>query len=248
MFMAMNRLLSLRVIQDRRLSASSRLLYLAMNADVKTTAKGYAVALGIPEGTVRRSLAELQSCGWVHSFRDPTIKQLIYVPWMPPDVEREMADLVQQLVDSAANKGESIMKLMLTMLVNDPNFVDNVRFRWTRLGTGHNRLEFDRYYPDAMVAIEFHGRQHFETVEFRNQKSNLRDQQIRDGLKALACLRQQVTLIEIADVELSYETIVAKLTDHLPLLPVSMDRPLFRTVANLAADYANWAREQRVQN
>lgn len=247
MLLAKNRLVTLRLVQDRRLSSSSRVLYQAMNANVKTTAKGYAAAFGIPPGTIRRCLSELQQCGWAYTYRNPKQRELIYAPCMPLDVEREVAELGEQLADSAANRGEFIMKMMLDTLVNDPNFIDNARLRWTRLGTGHSRLEFDRYYPDARVAIEFQGRQHYEEVEFNNRKSDLAAQQIRDGLKALACLRQQVTLIEIADFELAYDNIVAKLTNHLPLLPLRMDRPLFRTAANLAADYTHWAREQRVR-
>lgn len=246
MLLAKNRLLTLRIMQDKRLVPSSRMLYQAMIAHTKTTAKGYAVAFGIPEGTVRRCLAELQRCGWGYAFRNPAQKELIYAPCIPADVEREVGELVEQLADSTANRGEFIMKTMLSTLVNDLNFIDNARFRWTRLGTGHGRLEFDRYYPDARVAIEFHGRQHYEEVEFGNRKSELGAQRVRDGLKALACLRQQVTMIEIADIELSYDHLVAKLTNHLPLLPVRLNRPLFRTIANLAADYRNWAQEQRV--
>lgn len=247
MLVAKNRLLTLRIVQDRRLSPSSRMLYQAINAHVKTTARKYAAAFGIPPGTIRRCLAELKRCGWVYSYKTPEHKDLIYATWMPLDVEREVAELAEQLADHAANRGEFILKLMLDTLVNDPNFIDNARFRWTRLGTGHSRLEFDRYYPDGRVAIEFQGRQHYEEVEFGVGKSDLAEQQIRDGLKALACLRHQVTLIEIADVELSYDYVVAKLTGHLPLFPVRMDRPLFRTIANLAAEYVNWARELRVR-
>src|SRR5690606_7213705 len=136
---------TLRIVQDRRLSASSRVLYQAMTAHVKTTAKGYAAAFGMPEGTIRRCLAELRHCGWVYSYRQPQPAELIYAPCMPVDVETELADLAVQLADSAANRGEFIMKMMLDTVVNDPNFIDNARLRWTRLGTGHSRLEFDRY-------------------------------------------------------------------------------------------------------
>lgn len=247
MQLAMNRLLPLRLIQDKRLSRGCQALYHAMRAHVKTTANGYAEAFGIPEGTIRRYLAELQNCGWIYSFRCPKQDRLIYVPWMPLDVEHELVTMVERLVDDAANRGEAIMKVMLDTIVNDNNYTENVRMRWTRLGTGHNRLEFDRHYFESRVAIEFHGRQHYEEIKLRGKRSNLAEQQVRDGLRALACLRQQVTLIEIADIELSYETLVAKLGDHLPLLPVRMDRPLFRAVANWAADYVNWARDQRVQ-
>lgn len=248
MLVAAHRLLTLRLIQDRRLTPASRLLYQGMTAMVKTTAKEYSSTLGIPAGTVRRCLGELQRCGWVYSFRTPQQTGLIYAPWMPLDVEQELAELAEQLADTAPNRGEFIMKMMLDTLVNEPNFIDNARFRWTRLGTGHSRLEFDRYYPDSRVAIEFHGRQHYEEVEFNAGRSDLAAQQVRDGLKALACLRQGVTLIEIADIELSYEYLIAKLAGHLPLFPARVDRPLFRTLANLAADYTNWARDQRVRS
>lgn len=126
------------------------------------------------------------------------------------------------------------MKAMLDITVDDDNFLDNARLQWTVSGAGDNPLEFDRFYPDAKVAIEFQGRQHYEEVTFRHGKSDLEQQQNRDGLKALACLRQKVTLVEIPDIDLSHETLVAKLGGVLPLLPPRTDRPLFRTLADYA--------------
>lgn len=247
MHATLNRVLPKQIMCDRRLRRTSQLIYSCMRAHPKSTFKGYAAKLSIPYATVRRCIKELEHHDWVYSFRDPKSGERIYVPWMPLDVEKAVASRAEQLADVMPNRGEWLMKAVLDITVDDDNFLNNARFQWTVSGTGDNRLEFDRFYPDARVAIEFQGRQHYEEVTFRDGKTNLQKQQDLDGRKALACLRQQVTLVEIPDIELSYETLVAKLGGLLPFLPPRTDRPLFRTLANLCHGYVNWAMDRRGQ-
>lgn len=245
MYATLHRVLPKQIIQDQRLGRTSQFVYCLMRSHPKSTFKGYAAKFGMPYHTVRRNIKELEHYDWVYSFRDPKSRGLIYVPWMPLDVERALAVQAEWLADSVANRGERLMKAMLDITVDDDNFLDNARLQWTVSGAGDNPLEFDRFYPDAKVAIEFQGRQHYEEVTFRYGKSNLQQQQNRDGLKALACLRQKVTLVEIPDIDLSHETLVAKLGGVLPLLPPRTDRPLFRTLANLCHEHVNWAMARR---
>lgn len=207
--------------------------------------KQYAAAIGMPYSTVRRCIHELKRFDWVYSFRDATSGAAVYVPYMPLEVERVVAAQAEQYFDIVSYRGEQLMKAVLDIVVDDDDFMDNVRPAWTALGPGDTPLEFDRIYPEWRVAIEFQGRQHYEEVTFPDGKSDLKRQQALDGRKALACLRQQFTLVEIADIELSYETLVTKLDGLLPLISPLTTRPLFRTLNNLCHEHANWAKEKR---
>src|SRR5690625_4996598 len=111
------KLLSLRVMQDPHLTPSCRALYQAMLAYKRTTAQKYTSAFHMPFGTVRRCLAQLNRYEWLKSHHDRTERHLIYSPWMPIAVEREVISLFEQSVDNAANRGEFIMKAMLDMVV-----------------------------------------------------------------------------------------------------------------------------------
>ena len=240
----LNRVLSQEILKDPRLHRTTKLVYLGMRAHQKTTIKGYAALLGLPYSTVLRAVKELNSFGWVYYFRRAGEKSKIWVPWMPLPLERHLAVEAEKLVDMAPYRGEKLLKIVLDIIVDDDDFVDNARPDWTALGPGDISVEFDRFYREHLVAIEFHGRQHYQEVVFATGKSDLQKQLQLDGRKALACLRQGVTLVEIADIELSYEKIAMKLEGLLPLIPPLVDRPLFRTVANMCRNHVNWVVER----
>lgn len=241
----LNRLLRKEIMRDQRLRQPSKLMYHGLLSHPKSTIKGVAAAFAMSYATARRSVKELEQYDWVYSFPDRKKRLRIYVPWMPLDIETALAKEVEWLAGNVANRGEWLMKAMLDIIVDDDDVVDNARFKWTVLNPSDSPREFDRYYRKTKVAIEFQGRQHYEEVTFRDGTSNLQEQQNRDGLKALACLRRGVTMVEIPDIELSYATLVAKLEHLLPLLPVRPDRPLFQTLSTLCDDHATWAKSRR---
>jgi len=51
------------------------------------------------------------------------------------------------------------MKCMLDMMVTDNDYHDNARPSWLTSGTGGGRMEIDRWYRSANVALEFQGPQ-----------------------------------------------------------------------------------------
>lgn len=245
MFRVLNRVLPRLNMGDQRLGRTSKLVYGGMRTHKKATIKGYADAFNISYHTVRNCIRELERHDWIYSFREPNYGHLVYVPWMPLDVEISLVPGVERRFDRGSNRGERLMKAMLDVTVDDDDYIENARLEWTASGANYHRLEFDRFYSRAKVAIEFQGRQHFQAVAFPDGMSNLQQQEVRDGLKALACLRQGVIFVEINDIELSYETIATKLRGLLPLIPPPRDRPLFRALENMCHSYTAWALNKR---
>lgn len=200
----------------------------------------------MPYETLRWSVQRLIELDWAYRFPHPKTGRTIIVPWMPLDIEAAVARQVEYRSGLVPNKGEWLMKALLDVIVDDKRYEDNARPAWAVSGSGSDRLEFDRWYTEAKVAIEFQGRQHYEEVTFSDgRKSNFEAQRVRDGLKALLCSRQEVVFVEIPWTELSYETIVAKLEGRLPLVPPLFDRPLFRCLQNLCHSYVNSAKQRR---
>lgn len=241
----LNRTLPLYVVGDRRLTARAQAVYCAMGSMRKTHMAEYARLLALSEETGRRVINELLDTGWAYSFRHPATGKDIVVPWMPEDVEAETAARLDDLYETAPNRGEWIAQGLLLVAVSDPHVLYNHRFHWIPGENGNRRMELDIFFPDSAVAVEFQGRQHYEEVEFESGRTNLQKQLATDRLKQLACRRRGITLIEVPDVELSYETLVQKLEGKIELLEPLRDRPIFLTLQRLAEGYAQWARRQR---
>lgn len=237
----LDRTLTRLIFEERRIQSTDRLLYLGMLFHRKRDIRGYAEAFGSSYEQARRSMNRLAEHDWVYSYKDAKSEKTFWVPWMPLDVEETVAREAEFLSDVADKWGEKLMKMILDTYVDDRHFIDNGRYKWLSSG-GVNRMELDRKYVEAKVGGEFHGRQHFESVEFRSGKSNLVQQQIRDGLKMMVCQRRGVTLVEIAHTELSYETLEAAFGSLLSWIPPLKHRPLFKTFVTLCDRYNNETR------
>ena len=60
-----------------------------------------------------------------------------------------------------------------------------------------NPLRFDFYLPDYDICIEYHGRQHYEPVEFFGGKKNFNEQRKRDKIKEKYCKENNIPLLVI---------------------------------------------------
>lgn len=240
----LNLILPPAVLQDRRLNRTSVFVYFGMRAHRKTTIKGYAEVLNMPYKTVYDAIRNLHEADWVYSYPDPGTGRRIWVPGMPLDVELYVEREFESNLQTASNKGETIMKAQLDYLVDDHNYVNNHRFKLGNPLDANAKQEHDRTYKDAKVVIEFQGRQHFEVVQFRSGETNLEKTMAWDRAKQIACKRNGYTYVEIAAYELSWATLRTKLDGLLPLLQPPEDRPLFKKLEALAEDHATWASTQ----
>lgn len=237
----LNMILPAAAFQDRRLSRTGLLVYFGMRAHRKTTIKGYAETLNMPYKTVYDAIQILQETDWAYSYKKPGTRRRIWVPAMPLDVELYVTQEFERKLQTAPNKGEAIMKAMLDYLVDDPNFVDNHRFKWGNPLDANAKQEHDRTFEGARVVIEFQGRQHFQVVRFDSRETNLAQQMAWDRAKQIACERNDYAYVEIGAHELSWATLRAKLEGRLPLLQPPKGRPLFQKLEELAAEHARWA-------
>lgn len=65
-------------------------------------------------------------------------------------------------------------------------------------------LKFDFYLPDYNTVIEFHGRQHYEPVEYFGGEEGFKETKFRDKIKKQYCKDSGITYVEItADTDLS---------------------------------------------
>lgn len=224
---------------DARLVPIDVHVYLQLLLHPLNSTRGHLQIIHMNESTFRRSIRRLATCHWI--FMAPAqgkYGSMIPVPWMPEDVERTIAEMLERMQFDIGNKGEWLLKCVLDHVVDVPYAYDNVRPSWLRPGSSRGRLELDRWYAEAGVAIEFQGSQHYRKGETMNTTDEaLADQIDRDNLKAAICMRNNVHLIEFTAADLMYPTILDKLDGTLPLIPISTSGPLYSTMTKLCDGY-----------
>jgi len=90
------------------------------------------------------------------------------------------------------SKGELEIKKILKL--NNIKFNTQQKFNNCK----HKQLlSFDFYLPDKNLCIEFDGRQHYESIEKWGGMKYLKDQQIKDKIKNIYCIENNINLLRI---------------------------------------------------
>lgn len=228
---------------DPRLLPVDVRIYIHLFFNPLNTIRGHAKTMGLPISTVHRSISRLLKTEWAYLHGESASgKGMVAVAWMPPSHEEMIATRLQLVQHDVINKGEWYLKCILDHIVRDFDVHDNARPEWLVSGKGAGRLELDRLYRRAKVAVEFQGAQHFRRGETMNETEEKLAQQIaNDNLKAAICMRNKIQLIEFTWRDLSYDKVADKLRGILPVIPVKEDGPLYTTLSRLCLSYSNYA-------
>lgn len=232
---------------DSRLTPTDIKVYMHMYGYHEASLRARARASRIPRETLRRSVHHLVQLGWACEVPWAGKTRPVIAPSMPLDVEQAVADELQRVRNDVPNMGEWLMKCMLDMMVTDNDYHDNARPSWLTSGTGGGRMEIDRWYRSANVALEFQGPQHYRVAgPYSPSEHALGKQMAHDNLKAGLCVREGIQFVEITAGDLQYRIMSNKIGELLPLRSVQEDRPVFRTLARMCQAYINYAaREEK---
>lgn len=240
-------LVTSQLFNDARLTPTDALVWVQLHRNPVNTVAGHGRVLNFRRETLRRSVSRLVELGWAYKTKRPGYHGDVVVPAMPVDVEQLVINELLRVRDEVAFVGEWLMKCVLDLVVDDHDFRDNARLRWLVPGDGSPRLELDRWYRSAKVAVEFNGSQHYRPdTPLHANPEEFRQQQFRDNLKAGLCTRHGIAYVEIAAWELDFEPIMKKLEGLLPLRPIRPERPLVKALSNMCRSYVNTvSREER---
>lgn len=202
--------------------------------------------------TLRAAIARLHHAGWLWIPAGAETGGRTYKPHDPHLALRDTA--LEQLkfrLKRLDYVGEALMQAMLTECVMDTEFQDNARLSLITNPLTGEPLEFDRWYPGPKVAIEYNGRQHYETTEeFPDPEAVLR-QQARDLIKDALARRHGITLITVDEPELTFAQLIAKVTGVLPIRALRQEDPIVRYLQRESEKhlrrYARWLAEQKTQ-
>lgn len=197
-----------------------------------------AASTGRARETIRSSVSRLVDAGWAYIHIPPgQTRGGVVIPWMPMNVEEQLASALAERRTSVLYFGEWLMRCLLDLCVKDLAYYDNAYPQWQTTPEG-KRLQLDRWYYSANVAFEFQGQQHFQKDnEFVKTDADLSRRFDLDGEKIRLCSLHGVELIELQAADLDFHRIQAKLAGKLQLVPVRERGPLFRTITGMCRQY-----------
>lgn len=216
--------LPLELIHDQRVSASGLLVWASLS-------EGGAKARA-PETTVRRHLLNLKETGWLSERGQPQNPFAL-------ERQQELHELKQWLAKlqlDGCSYGQALMTAMVTLAVDDDDFVIESEKKYLTNPTTDNLLRYDLHWPGHRRAFEFHGPQHYGlTKKYPNREQFLVRRQ-RDLLK-LGLSQERGILVEvIAYTDLNWAR-VHEATAGLPRRDLTSKQHLVRELADLAKEH-----------
>lgn len=190
----------------------------------------------------RAAVKQLQATGWLRVRRTGGAGGSVYEPLDPHFALRTaVRERIEVDLQQITYKGELLLKEMLNVLVPDEPCQDNARPSYLlNVATG-NLMEFDRWYPEARVAIEFNGPQHYRATRMFSDSEAVRQQQQRDLMKLAWAAQFGTTLVTITPPELTFPILQQKLAALLPLAPLYNEDPVVRFLDRYSRNYARKA-------
>lgn len=198
------------------------------------------------DNLVRDALRQLTAKGWLRVARDAKSRNYTYEPLDPHLVARKtLQHHVEMRLTDAKFLGEKLLQYMLTVLVDDDDYIDNSRPKiLTNPYTGEP-MEFDRWYRTAGVAFEFNGPQHERPTPAFPDADEVKKQQGRDLINAALATKHEIELIVITPKELTFAQLVQKIGSLLPLRKLRLEDPLVDFLASTARRYVRNLRRRK---
>lgn len=195
--------------------------------------------------TVRTALAQLRQAGWLWVDSSDRRRGWTY-ELLDPHLALRQTELRRARVRLRREKfiGEGLAKELLTLLIDDVRFQDNARLGILVNPRTGERMELDRWYPEARVAVEFHGSQHFAPSE-KFSEEEVNEQQARDLMKESLARRHGIKLLIMTPETLSIEAVSALAQGVMPLRTVREEDPVVRFLRGRSKAYMRSVAEGR---
>ncbi len=239
------------LFEQRGLSLADRSLYLYLRVHPGLSQSRLAIDLGLSRGAVTGGCQGLCALEWVRFTGSGSRRRPVAV--IPPRCQEHLAEALEKMYAMAPNRGEFLMKCLLDVWVCSDHYMDNARPSFLISPLSDQPLEYDRYYPEEVVAFEFNGSQHSSLTEKFNDEKEHKAVAVRDLIKESMSARAGVTLVVITPEHLRPGAFAGKLPKGLPLNFVDQQGPYFRALAGLCLAYAAktelmMAQEQQAQS
>lgn len=172
---------------------------------------------GLTPNTLRRAMADLSAGKWVRLAQANRVSPINFTLDSPAQAHRrDETNAAELRLKLSKFSGEAIMQEYLSLLIDSDQFTDNARPGFLVNPLTGQRMELDRFYPQAQVAFEFHGAQHDRATKKFSQEQ-VDAQRLRDLLKAGICLYAEIHLVIIRAADLSLQGMIKRIGRSMPL-------------------------------
>ena len=210
----------------------------------KYTRKQLREMTGTALKTISRATNMLVQRGWLERTRKNHLCPYIFTVKNPIYEQcQEEIELLKKRFGKAKHLGEAVMRGQLSLIGALDNYEDDSSPGFLVNPFTDEEMQLDRHYP-GKAAIEFNGRQHYEPTEFATPKE-VEKQQARDDIKAGICRRRGIPLIIVRPEDLTLETMIQKVGNHLPLRDLRHKQPVIRFLERVSRGYRQAARREQ---
>jgi len=182
---------------------------------------------GVCHNTAKCALKNLVARGWARAEQDHRLAPLVFT-LLNPVFRRQVGEVeaAHRRTQRAPFLGEALAAEGCRLLSPETQYFDNARPAGFEHPMTGERLEFDRYYIQAGVAVEFNGPQHDgPTAHFPDEQA-WRRQRVRDLVKLGLAVERGIKLIVLRPEDLDLVTLRERLRGYLPLRDLSNHQPL----------------------
>ena len=194
----------------------------------------------------RRAVRLLLAAEWLSLHQANRLKPLIVRLFVDP-VRRLQEREIRQAkarIDVSENKGEAIMVEIVTAMAATNRFLVNGFAENSRNPETGFRLQWDMFFYELRVAIEFNGEQHYGPTELYTKEQS-EAQQRRDAYKYKAAEREGIRVIVIRTEDLSVAGVLNKIRGAVPLNEEAKNPRLLRYLDKVCKRYRGAAERRR---
>ena len=222
------------LLDQANLTPVEKTLYLMTAEYHPRSVLDLAKRAGISGKLATKACRNLAGLGWMALVESR--QKIRPVALIPQVCQEKMVQVLEAGYDLAGNKGEFLMKRCLDLWVHSDEFMDNARPAFLISPTTGERLEYDRYYLQA-VAFEFNGAQHYEVTEVYGDEKALGEAKARDYIKDSLSGRNGVTLVTVTSEDLDPGAFRKVIPQNLLLNQVFTEGCYFTALTRMCGAY-----------
>lgn len=190
----------------------------------------------LSRNTLKQAIAELAGAHWIQTNQANRISPIEFTLSTPERMRGlEAVRRAEGRLKRSRERGEALMKEYLSLLIDSDTFTDNARPGFLINPLTEERLEFDRFYPPS-VAFEYHGDQHDRPTKRFNEAA-VKEQQLRDLIKAGLCMYGGIRLVIVRAEDLSLKGMQRRIGQYLPLRELAGHGALIDLLEEMSCRY-----------
>lgn len=231
---------------DSTIDPRAKALYISVIAHKPRSIRELATCVAMDRVLVTKLLAILVKTEWI--IIEEVGGRKIIIPTMPPEIQKHNLDYIRDCERMTPRSGEYKMYLRFHQIIDVSPFIYSARPWFLQNSNSGEFLEYDIYSPEASLAGEFLGRQHFELTNDYPNKASLEKLKARDELKARLSKEHNVVLINITAEDLTLENMLKKIPKTVPIKLIDVNGIYARGLDEMCLRYIAYCQRGKARD